>query len=140
MHTLQILQKNTATISTDANTRSYRVNTVSARLSANIYLFKINNRNVQKRCEKCSKLIITIPERRHQRRSGIFIVNFEHISHLFLVSIFEQVDVCWKAAELIKLTLNSFIKSVFFLNLAKSGHFRLLYLKLIFHTIGQNFS
>ena len=31
------------------------------------------------------------------------------------------------------------IKSVFFLNLAKSGHFRLLYLKLIFHTIGQNF-
>ena len=30
--------------------------------------------------------------------------------------------------------------SLFFINLAKSGHFRLLYLKLIFHTIGQNFS
>ena len=24
-------------------------------------------------------------ERRHRRRSGVFIVNFEHISHLFLV-------------------------------------------------------
>ena len=31
-------------------------------------------------------------------------------------------------------------KSVFFINFGKSGHFRLLYLKLIFHTIGQNFS
>ena len=30
--------------------------------------------------------------------------------------------------------------SVLFLNLAKSGHFRLLYLKLIFHNIGQNIS
>ena len=27
-----------------------------------------------------------------------------------------------------------------FLNLAKCGYFRLLYLKLIFHTIDQNFS
>ena len=25
------------------------------------------------------------PERRYWRRSGVFIVNFEHISHLFLV-------------------------------------------------------
>ena len=97
-----------------------------------IETFKKGVKNVQN--------IITITERRHQRRSGIFIVNFEHISHLFLVFIFEQVDVCWKAAMLIKLTINSFIKSVFFLNLAKSGNFRLLYLKLIFHTIGQNFS
>ena len=30
--------------------------------------------------------------------------------------------------------------SVLFLNLAKSGHFRLLYLKLIFHNIGRNIS
>ena len=28
-----------------------------------------------------------IPERRHRRRSGVFIVNFEHIPHLFLVSL-----------------------------------------------------
>ena len=52
---------------------------------AGIYLLKVNNRHNRTRCEICSKLIIKIPERRQWRRSGIFIVNFEHISHLFLV-------------------------------------------------------
>ena len=52
---------------------------------ANIYLLKGNNRNTRKRCEICSKLTIKTQERRHWRRSGIFIVNFEHILHLFLV-------------------------------------------------------
>ena len=33
----------------------------------------------------CLKLTVKIPERRHWPRSGIFIVNFEHISHLVLV-------------------------------------------------------
>ena len=33
----------------------------------------------------CSKLTIKTPERREWRRSRIFIVNFEHISHLVLV-------------------------------------------------------
>ena len=32
------------------------------------------------------------------------------------------------------------VQCFFFLHLAKSGHFGLLYLKLIFSTIGQNFS
>ena len=32
-----------------------------------------------------SKLTIRTPERRHWPRSGVFIVNFEHISHLLLV-------------------------------------------------------
>ena len=32
-----------------------------------------------------SKLNIKSPERLHWSHSGIFIVNFEHISHLFLV-------------------------------------------------------
>ena len=54
-------------------------------LPANIYLFKFNNRNTRKRCQKCSKLKIKTPERRHWNRSGVFIVNFEHISHLFLL-------------------------------------------------------
>ena len=49
------------------------------------YMFKVNNRNTRTRCEICSKLTIRIPEQRHWRRSGIFIVNFEHISHLVLV-------------------------------------------------------
>ena len=52
---------------------------------AGIYLFKVNNRNTRTRCEICSKLTINTPERRHWRRSGVFIVNFEHISHLVLV-------------------------------------------------------
>ena len=39
------------------------------------YLFKDNNRNTRTRCEIYSKLIC----------SGVFIVNFEHISHLVLV-------------------------------------------------------
>ena len=30
-------------------------------------------------------LTIKTPERHHGRRSGVFIVNFEHISHFFLV-------------------------------------------------------
>ena len=33
----------------------------------------------------CSKLTIKKPERRHWHRSSVFIVNFEHISHLALV-------------------------------------------------------
>ena len=54
---------------------------------AGIYLFKVNNRNTRTRCEICSKLTIKTPERRQWRRSGIFIGNFEHISHLVLVFI-----------------------------------------------------
>ena len=37
---------------------------------ANVYLFKVNNRNTRNRCEICSKLIIKTPERRH---------DFEHV-------------------------------------------------------------
>ena len=48
-------------------------------------MFKITNRNTRTRREICLKLTITIPERRQWRRSGIFIVNFEHILHLALV-------------------------------------------------------
>ena len=50
-----------------------------------IYLFKVNNTNTKTRCKICSNLTIKTPERRQWRRSGIFIVNFEHISQLVLV-------------------------------------------------------
>ena len=50
-----------------------------------IYLFKVNNRNTRARCIICSKLAIKTPEPRNWRRSGFFIVKFEHISHLVLV-------------------------------------------------------
>ena len=67
-------------------------------IPANINLFKVNNRNARKWCEICSKLTINTPERRQWRHPGVFIVNFEHISHFFsTVSIvdFEQANVCW---------------------------------------------
>ena len=52
---------------------------------ANINLFKVNKRNTRKRREIYLKLIIKTPERRHWSHSGVFIVNFKNISHLFLV-------------------------------------------------------
>ena len=66
---------------------------------AGIYLLTVNNRNIRTRCEICSNWTIKVPERRHWRRSCIFIVNFEHISHLDLVfSIvnFEHVIAGWE--------------------------------------------
>ena len=57
-------------------------------LPVSICLLKVNNRNTRTRCEICSKLTIKTPERRHWRRSGVFIDNFEHISHFVLVFLF----------------------------------------------------
>ena len=34
-------------------------------IPGNIYLFKVNNRNGRKSCEKCLKLTIKTPERPH---------------------------------------------------------------------------
>ena len=56
-------------------------------LPANINLLKSNNRNSRKTCEIYSKWTLKTPERRKWRFSGVFVVNFEHISHLFLVFI-----------------------------------------------------
>ena len=54
-------------------------------LPVGIHLIKVNNRNTRTRCEICSKLTIKTPERHHWHRSGVFIVYFDHISHLALV-------------------------------------------------------
>ena len=48
------------------------------------YMFKVNNRKTRISCETCSKWTIKTPGWRHWRRSGVCIVNFEHISHLVL--------------------------------------------------------
>ena len=53
-------------------------------IPARSYMFKGNKRNTRT-CEICSKLTIKTPEWRQWRRSGVFIFNFEHISHLVLV-------------------------------------------------------
>ena len=54
-------------------------------IPANNCLFKVNKRNIRKRSKIYSKLIIKTPEKRQWRRSGVFIVNFEHISHFHLL-------------------------------------------------------
>ena len=55
--------------------------------SANIYWFKVNNRNLKKVCEICSKsLTVKTPERRQWHRSDLFIDEFEQISHIISVS------------------------------------------------------
>ena len=59
------------------------------------YMFRVNNRSTRTRCEVCSKLTIKTPERCHCRRSGVFIVNLEHISHLVSIVNFEQVNAGW---------------------------------------------
>ena len=45
---------------------------------ASNYMLKVNNRNTRTRCEICLKLTI---------KTTVFIVNFEHIFHLILLSL-----------------------------------------------------
>ena len=62
---------------------------------AGIYLHKVNNRNTRTRCEICLKLTIKIP-------GGIFIVNFEHISHvvlMFLLLTLSRYMPAWKECK-----------------------------------------
>ena len=66
--------------------KNFKAYKYEAYLAGN-YMFKFNNRNTRTRCEISPKLTIKIPERRHWRRTGIFIVNFEYISRLVLVFI-----------------------------------------------------
>ena len=48
-------------------------------------IFQLNNRNIRAMCEIFLKLTIKTPERHQSRRSGVFIVNFEHIADLALM-------------------------------------------------------
>ena len=73
---------------------------------AGIYMFKVNNRNTRTRCERCSKLTIKIPELRQLCLSGVFIVNFEHISYLVLVLLLLTLS----RLESFKLFLSEFVK------------------------------
>ena len=61
---------------------SIKQSTLTCNCPAGIYLLKINNRNAITWCKIGSKSIIKTPERSQCRCSGVFIVDFEHISHL----------------------------------------------------------
>ena len=52
----------------------------------------------------CSKLTIKTPERRHWPRPSVFIVNFEHISHLVSIVNFEQVNADW--GRILRITID----------------------------------
>ena len=67
------------------NNYSQELFLLNASAPANIYLFKVNsrNRNTRKGCQIFLKLTRKTLERRQWRRFGVFIVNFELISHLF---------------------------------------------------------
>ena len=60
---------------------------------------KLAIETLEQRCEICSKLTIKTPKRSQWRRFAVFIVNFEHISHLCssasIVS-FEHVIAGWE--------------------------------------------
>ena len=65
-------------------------------MGPNNHLFEVNDKITGKRCEICSKLKIKSIE----RRSDVFIVNFDHISHLFLVFLLLARDKQMFAREL----------------------------------------
>ena len=60
--------------------------------SSDIYLFKVNDTDTRTTVEIYSKLTIKIPVERYRRRSGVFIVNFEHISQILLVYPFDGFE------------------------------------------------
>ena len=53
--------------------RKQRLMRLSLHLPANIYLFKVSNRNGRKSCEICLKLTIKTPERRELHRSSFVV-------------------------------------------------------------------
>ena len=69
----------------DSSSSSFNSEDLSSANRANINLFKVSNKRIKKRCEICWKLTIKTAEWRQWRHSGVFIVEFQHISHLFLL-------------------------------------------------------
>ena len=67
-------------VSAHRYTLGNNIYTIKNSLTSN-HLFIVNNSYTRKRCEICSNLAIKTPK----WSSTIFVVDFEHISHLFLV-------------------------------------------------------
>ena len=76
-------------------------------------MLQVNHTNTITRCEISSKLITEAPKRQ-RRRSGVFVVNFERTSDLFLVFVllFEQVNIYWAGVIKRNYPKNAVIKSL----------------------------
>ena len=68
----------------------------TGRVPAGNYLFKVSSRNTRTRCEISSKLTIKTPGQCQWHPCGVFIVIFEHVSHLMFPFVnFEHVNASW---------------------------------------------
>ena len=82
-------------------------------ISSNNYLLRIDNRNTRKRCEICSKLTIKTPEWRQLTCCSIvFVVNSEHISHIFLLFLLLTLNKQLFAVKALKIARNRNISFV----------------------------
>ena len=90
-----------------------------------IDMFKVNNRNTRTRCQICSKLTVKTSERRKWRRSGVFIANFKHISHLVLVFLWASKCQLGSAPKhffnLSALRFHVFLKNILHKKFCKTG-------------------
>ena len=66
-----------------------------------IYLCKVNKRSIRKRCKIRSNSTMKTSGRRQGRRSGVFNVNFDHISYLLLVFLLLTLNMYLFAAEVV---------------------------------------
>ena len=64
--------------------KAFYVGLLETFVPANIYLFKVNNRNITAISKIRSKLTKTTPEKHHWRLYNVFIVNYEQISLVIL--------------------------------------------------------
>ena len=73
--------------------------------TGNIYLFKVNNRNIRKRVNICSELRIKTPKRCHFCCSGALLLTLK-ILHIFSSSVwivdFEETNASWALTKLKK--------------------------------------
>ena len=61
-------------------------------MPANLYYLKVNSRYTRIRCKISFKSTMKTPEQIQGSSSGVIIVNFEHISHLFLLFLLLRVS------------------------------------------------
>ena len=80
-------------------------------------MFKVNDiKKNRKRWEIFSKLTINTRERRQRRRSGVFIVNFEHVSLIFLLFLFVLFLFCFYSGVFIVTNFAAYELHVFICN------------------------